>query len=107
MPRIKLPKDPAAIANLAEDIFYKHNSEGAASVLGSIDWDDINTKKDIVAAKHAEAKELERQMEQAYEERNAAMKPTLEAIRKSRDILKGVHRGELRKLGEWGFTIDG
>ena len=57
--------------------------------------------------KHALAEDLRRQMEKAYEERDAVVAQVQPLVTRSRDILTGVYgTTNMRKLGDHGFTVD-
>ncbi|WP_207896533.1 hypothetical protein [Flaviaesturariibacter flavus] len=45
-------------------------------------------------------------MEIAYRERDLLMGDIDGIIASSRDVLKGVHKKNPKRLGEWGFTVD-
>jgi cell division protein FtsB len=55
---------------------------------------------------HEKVKKLERELETLYEERDAIVEKVKDQVYRSRDILKGIHRADLRKLGDWGFDVD-
>lgn len=45
-------------------------------------------------------------MEIAYREHGLLMANTTGIIRASRDILTGINRENMKRLGEWGFSVE-
>ncbi|WP_415908347.1 hypothetical protein [Oleiharenicola sp. Vm1] len=91
--------------NLAKMIAGKHAELGAASPLGQLKWDKITPAIAAAEASHRESKRLQAQAEAATQARDAALETIVTFLRASRDILSGVHVDEMRKLGDYGFTV--
>jgi len=111
-PRIPLPPStkPVAVLDLAGLILKKHTADGAKSALtGQLRADFEAVAPDIAAglADNAEAKDLEKKLEQIYERRNnhlARVYPLLSRVSKA---LQGEYgAANLRRMGEHGFTVD-
>ena len=45
-------------------------------------------------------------MEKAYNSRDSKLTDIKDIITRSRDLLKSLYRGEDKKLGDFGFTVD-
>jgi hypothetical protein len=75
-------------------------------MLQDITWADEGSKVSVALSKHNEAETLKLQMEQAYRERDLLMKNIPAVVKNSRDLLTGIHRENMKRLGEWGFSID-
>jgi hypothetical protein len=45
-------------------------------------------------------------MEAAYRERDVIMANTTNIVRSSRDVLMGINRENMKRLGDWGFTVE-
>ena len=103
--KVSISTNVEELLALAETIFQKHEALGKASPLSSLDWKTQGPKIVEALAAHKRAEELKRQMEQAYEQRDALLKPIDEIVKQSRDVLKGIYRGEPRKMGEFGFDV--
>lgn len=63
-------------------------------------------KLDSALAKHNEAEELRKKMEAAYKERDLLLTDMPKIIRASRDILTGINSQNMKRLGDWGFTVE-
>ena len=107
MAKINIPsKKSVDLLHFADVIYTANKAKGDASVLSPLDWDDTKLKIDEALAKNAEAESLRRESERLREERDALMIDIWKIVQRSRDILKGTFRGELRKLGDYGFIVD-
>jgi hypothetical protein len=107
--RVNIPANPKGLLELANKIFVKHDADAAASPLLSLQDIDLvaeQTKIATALVKHNEAENLRLQMEQAYKERDFLMQNTEKVIKNSRDLLTAIHRANMKRLGEWGFTVD-
>lgn len=105
-PRVVIPRNPEQLLKLAQLIQAKDAELGEQSPLAFLDWSaKLDTINEALAAQQ-EAESLRRQMESAYEQRDRKIKEITTWVRRSRDILTGIHREEMRKLGEYGFTVD-
>ena len=84
----------------------KHQDDAKASVLGGLEWNSVGPEIKSGLNLHDKVKKLERELETTYEERDAIVDKVKDQVLRSRDILKGIHRADLRKLGDWGFDVD-
>ncbi len=103
--KFNISRKVEGILKLAGNIFSRHQELGKASPLSSLAWNTQGPKVAEALAAHKRAEELKRQMEIAYEQRNALIEGIDEIVKQSRDVLKGVYRSEPRKLGEFGFEV--
>lgn len=107
--RINIPKDAGSILKLAEIVYAKHNQEGAASVLHSLDdykWSEIGASIETALEQHKQAEEYKRKAEECYRERDKYLPNILGVVRSSKSLLKAIYSKNPKKLGEWGFNID-
>jgi len=107
--RVPIPKNAEELIKLGSSIFNKHLVEKALSPLNSMadyKWETEGPKLPKALAKHLEAEELRKKMEAAYKERDLILANTAGIIRASRDILVGVNRQNMKRLGDWGFTVE-
>lgn len=107
--RIEIPRNIEENLKLAQKVFDKHKQDAAASLLKNlqdIDWDKLGTEVAICLAKHLEAEECKRKMEELYRERDLYLPQIGEALRASKSLLKAAFSKNPKKLGEWGFTVD-
>lgn len=107
--RVNIPANPKGQLELVGKIFVKHDADGAASLLLSLQDIDLSveqTRAEAALIKHNEAENFRLQMEQAYKERDFLMQNTPKVIKNTRDLLTAIHRENMKRLGEWGFTVD-
>jgi hypothetical protein len=106
--RIQIPKNVQEVLELAEIINAKHSTDGEASPLNTLkdlNLQGIGSRLAACQVQHLKAEELRRQMELAYRERDAMLKPISETVKAARDLLLGVYRTQPKRLGDWGFTV--
>ncbi len=107
--RVKIPSNPVDLLKLATDISTKNTDDGATSPLNAMkdfSW-AIETPKLVQAqAKHDEAEEFRKKMETAYKERDLIMTNVKGIIRASRDVLMGINSSNMKRLTEWGFSVE-
>lgn len=107
--RVDIPRSAKELLELSGKITAKHHADGAASPLNLLQDIDLaveETKATAALAKHNEAETLRMQMEQAYKDRDLLMANTATVVKNSRDLLTGMHRENMKRLGDWGFTVD-
>lgn len=107
--RIAIPTNVEESLKLAEQVFLKHQQDGASSLLSNIEglnWNEIGPKIDDCLKKHYEAEEYKRKMEEAYRERDNYLPEILEIVRTSKSLLKASFPKNPKKMGEWGFSVD-
>ena len=107
--RVVIPTAPADLLDLADDVYAKHTADGASSVLNSLEdqnWAVEGPKIALAKAKHSEAETLKLQMEKAYRDRDLLLAPVKDAVIASRDLLTGVMRSNMKRMGDWGFTVN-
>lgn len=107
--RVKMPNNAKEMLTLAELVLQKHLVDGTSSLLNNLngnDWSVTGPKIANALAKHLEAEEYKRKMEDAYRERDKDV-PEIQAIlRTSAALLKAVYSTNPKKLGDWGFNVD-
>jgi hypothetical protein len=107
--RVEIPKNPKDLLSLATSVFTKHTSDGDSSpllLLKDFSWTIEGPKLVTAEAKHQEAEKYKKLMETAYRERDLIMADTANIVRASRDILSGINRENMKRLGDWGFTVE-
>ena len=105
-PRILIPRNAEELLKLAQLIQAKDAELGSKSPLTALEWTKKAEQVSIALAAHNQAEALRRQMEIAYEQRDNLVEEITEWVRQSRDILTGIYRQEIQKLGDFGFTVD-
>jgi hypothetical protein len=106
--RVDIPKGAEDLIDLGEDIYKKHQTEGATSPLNQLvdyTWEVEGPKLSQAKEKHLEAESLKKKMEEAYRERDLLMTNTTQIIRASRDILTGINSANMKRLSEWGYDV--
>ena len=107
--RVNIPSNKKDLLDLAAKVNTKHLADATASpllLLQDITWAVEGPKLALALTKHNEAETLKLAMEQAYRERDLIMQNTETVVRNSRDLLTGINRENMKRLGEWGFSID-
>ena len=90
-------------------MYAKHLADGAASLLLSldgVDWAITGPKIASTETHNDTAEELSRKAEEEYRLRDAGMAEITDALRASKNILKGKFTKNPKALGDWGFQVD-
>jgi hypothetical protein len=106
--RIEIPTDAQGIVGLARLIWAKHQKEGATSPLNAMEtfkWEETSPLISTASAKQERIDELEKELKTLYAARDQALSNLTDSIKSSRDILSGVLRQNMMRLGEWGFEV--
>jgi hypothetical protein len=106
--RVNIPRNIRELITLATAIFAKHIADGVASplnILADIVWADEGSKIQQALDKHNEAEMHKMLMEKAYRERDLILKNTPAIVKNSRDLLTGIHRENMKRLSDWGFSV--
>jgi hypothetical protein len=117
MSKIVISKQILKLLELGDDVINKHKADGEGSVLKSVDMKDFETKLTNARNAYDNAVRLSKEAELATEtahkllgihknQKSTEPGDVLYYIYQCRDVLKGLFRGTLRKLGEWGFQVD-
>lgn len=106
MAKIVIPTNPKKLLELTQKILDKHLADGESSPLNLVITDSIQQTVTDGLQLNTQAETLEKQMEKAYEERDEKVKEAAKIVKQSRDILKGVYTGNLKQLGDYGFTVN-
>lgn len=107
--RVEIPSTPKELISLAKRIHTKHTSDGTSSpllLIADYSWAEEGPKLDLAQAKHDEAERHRKLMETAYRERDLLMANTADMVRASRDLLTGINRENMKRLADWGFTVE-
>jgi len=117
MSKIVISRNPEKLISLSKDIQKKHKADGDKSVLKPVDMKDFEAKTTQAKEAYDKAQRLRREAEEYTEKaylllgihkKQSSLQPgdALYYITQCRDILKGIFRSTLRKLGEWGLQVD-
>ncbi len=82
--RVKLPKNAKELLDLGNLVLQKHTADGTSSLLSNLtgnDWTVTGPKIAVALAKHLEAEDYKRKMEDAYRERDKDMPEIDEILR--------------------------
>ncbi len=107
--RVKIPKTPKTLLQIAEIIYAKHLAEAANSPLNLLsdeDWGNTGPKIATTFAQHNLAETAKLQMETAYRQRDINMPEIERIVRTSIGLLKKVYSKNPKRLGEWGINVD-
>lgn len=109
MARVVIPKTPDKMLALSKLVYTKHQADGATSVLNALQdftWTVNGPKVAQAEALNLQAKELEKQVEKLYQDRDALLKPIEQTVRSSSKLLSGVYKSSPKTLGDWGFEVN-
>ena len=107
--RVDIPENAKDLLDLAQAVLARHKADGAESVLAILkaDWTTVGPLVAQGLDQHAKAENYRLLMEKAYEERDLVEQKVRPLLTRSRDILTGAYGpGNMRKLGDHGFTVD-
>lgn len=107
--RVVIPKSPSDMLDLGAAVYAKHLADGASSVLKNLqdhDWAVEGPKIALAKIEHDKAEDFKLKMEKAYKDRDLLMAPVKDTLLSSRDLLTGVMRSNMKRLGDWGFTVN-
>lgn len=113
--RIPIPVNPDDQITLAKAVLAKHKALGAQSPLSGLDMAAFEAQLTIADAQNVLAKQLARDAEAATQARDGALGspkgPEVPGtvkffLRAGRDALAAVNRGNEKKLGDFGYTVD-
>ena len=107
--RVEIPNNPSDLLDLAKKINTKHLSDGNLSPLNSIEtnnWAIEGPNITLCLKNHLEAEQFRAKMEEAYKERDLLLTGINCAVRATRNVLSGVHHDNMKRLSDWGFTVN-
>ena len=108
MARINMPESFDDKSKLFKLIMKKHLEDGDSSPLkGVFDMDKLNKDNDDAIGFDDVAKDLEKQAEDATQDRNNIFADVDSEEKRIAQLLKQIHRDNQKELGKWGFDIVG
>jgi len=109
MARVIISKSPEKLLALAKRVLDKHTADGASSLLINLrdySWTEHGPKVAQAEALHLQAKEMERELEKIYQNRDALLAPVEQTLRSSARLLNGIYKSSPRNLGDLGFEVN-
>lgn len=105
--RVDIPRtNPTERLRLAAAILAKHTALAAASPLKDLNWTTVGPTVATATGFDTTAKQLEKDLEKAYGDRDALLPAIDKEIARSRDLLLALYRDNPRKLGDFGFVVN-
>lgn len=108
--RIDIPTSADRLIKLAQCIAAEDARLGKeTSPLSQMGWAAASDKGGLLSETmrlHADAERYARLAEEAYQKRKRSLNQLGKLVRRSRDVLKGVHGETLKKLVNYGFQVD-
>ena len=107
--RVIIPRNPDGLLSLADLVYKKHQADGAKSPLQTLsdyNWNDNGPKIAEAQVLDAQAKQMEKDLEELYRLRDILLKPIDLTVKSSRDNLMGIYKNNYKKLGDWGYVVD-
>jgi len=71
-----------------------------------LDWEDTSPQIKEATAVQDKVDKMGKELEKLTQRRNNLVAPLGEFVRSARDVLSGVYRAEMKKLGDFGFEVD-
>lgn len=109
MARVIISKSPDKLLALAKRVLDKHTADGASSLLNNLrdySWTEHGSKVAAAEALQAQAKEMERELEKVYQNRDALLAPVEQTVRASAKLLSSIYKKSPKNLGDWGFEVN-
>lgn len=104
--RVPIPANrPKELLDLATKVLNKHLSDAQATKLSTLDWQRLQPAIEKAAQLQQEADTYRTLAQQRIQDRDLAMADVTETVRNVRDILTGSFKKDMKKLGNWGFTV--
>jgi hypothetical protein len=108
--RIDIPNSADQLIKLAQCIAAENARLGKeSSPLSQLGWEAASDKGGLLSETvrlQADAERYARLAEEAYQKRKRSLAQLGKLVRRSRDVLKGVHGETLKKLVNYGFQVD-
>jgi hypothetical protein len=107
--RVTIPVNAGELIDLCVSIAAEHKELAKDSPLSILDWEEVNpiiTEADELDDKIGD---LNRELEKLTQRRKTLIeKPggLGDFARQSRDVLSGVYRNEMKRLGDFGFDVN-
>ena len=107
--RVEIPINPGEVIGLSVKIGAAHKSLGDGSPLSILKWDAVTPM--ITEADELDDKigSLNRELEKLTQRRKNLIEGPGglgDFVRQSRDVLSGVYRNEMKRLGDFGFDVN-
>ena len=104
--RVEIPvSNPTKMLALLKSARDKHVSDGDTSVLRVLNWLSLESDLAVAADAQEKVEQLKLRLAEAYQQRNIKMKVITQHVRSTRDILSGTFPLEMKKMGQWGFSV--
>src|SRR5437762_13324468 len=106
--RVLIPRNPSDLLSLAESIYTEHQADGANSPLNALEdnnWTDNGAKIAQAKALDAQAKQMQKDLENLFKQRDLLLAGIDATVRSSRDLLLSKYSNNPKKLGDWSFIV--
>ena len=104
--RVKIPtRNAKGLLDLVKKVREKHLADGDASPLKVLNWAEIGPEIDAAIELEERALKLKREKLSVFQQRAHRLEVMTSLVRRSRDVLVGVHLDEMKTLGLWGFDV--
>ena len=104
--RVPIPSNRSKeMLDLAAKVLKKHLTDAEATKLGTLDWQELRPIIEKAVQLQEEAENFKTLSMQRIQDRNLLMEDVTETVRNVRDILTGTFKKDMKKLGNWGFTV--
>jgi len=107
--RVEIPINPGELIDLSVKIAAAHKTQAAGSPLTILKWDEVepliteaDELDDRIGSLNRELEKLTQRRKNLIEGPNGLG----DFVRQSRDVLSGVYRNEMKRLGDFGFEVN-
>ncbi|KAA9331523.1 hypothetical protein F0P96_14895 [Hymenobacter busanensis] len=108
-PRIEIPENAGELLKLSASVYAQHQKLAAKSPLNALEegptWADAGGSVATAQELQSRIEQAEKDLKVMYGQRNQYLDVLTPLVRRSRDLLSGVHSQNLRRLGEYGFDV--
>lgn len=107
--RVKMPRNADDLFTLAKLVYAKHTADGDRSPLNSLDdynWMDNGSKIAQWQYLQNQVKQLEKDIDDLYRQRDLLLAPVDLTLRASRDLLLSIYKANYKELNDWDFEVD-
>lgn len=107
--RVVLSKKPREVLTVADKLYQRFLTDGAASplnLLEDFDWTTAGPNIAVALQLHEDAETYKRKMEDAYRQRDLLLPEISDITRTSIGLLKKIYSKNPKRLGDYGIDID-
>lgn len=102
---MSIPRKKRDLITLAQRVYTKHQLDAEKSKLSVLDWSTFNEKIEQALVMQETAENLARKSKLTTQQCDLLLNDIHMHLCNSRDVLTGVFKSEMKKLGDWGYNV--